>query len=61
MNGIEATKLIRDFRPELPIIATTAYAQTGNEHRFLEAGCNDYISKPIKKEKLLSLIRKYVE
>lgn len=61
MNGDEATKKIRVFRPELPIIATTAHAQTGDEHRFLEAGCNDYIAKPIKKEKLLSIIKKYVE
>ncbi|MBU1369213.1 MAG: PAS domain S-box protein [Bacteroidetes bacterium] len=61
MNGIEATKLIREFRPELPVVATTAYAQTGDEHRILEAGCNDYLAKPIKMEKLLSLIRKYVE
>lgn len=57
MNGIEATKLIREFRPDLPIIATTAYAQMGDEHRFLEAGCNDYISKPINKDKLLSIIK----
>ena len=61
MNGDEATKQIRVFRPELPIIAITAYAQTGDEHRFLEAGCNDYIAKPIKKEKILSLIKKYIE
>jgi signal transduction histidine kinase/CheY-like chemotaxis protein len=61
MNGLEATKSIREFRPELPIIATTADSQTGEEHRFLKAGCDDYIAKPIKKEKILSLIRKYVD
>lgn len=60
MNGIEATKQIREFRPELPIIATTAYAQTGDEHRFIDAGCSDYLPKPIKKEKLLCLIDQYV-
>lgn len=60
MNGIEATRQIREFRPELPIIATTAYAQIGNEHSFLETGFNDYLAKPIKKEKLLALISKYV-
>ncbi|MHC1736685.1 MAG: PAS domain S-box protein [Ignavibacteriaceae bacterium] len=59
MNGDEATRLIRTFRPDLPIIATTAYAQTGDEDRFLEAGCTDYIPKPIKKEILLALISKY--
>lgn len=60
MNGEEATKQIRVFRPELPIIATTAYAQTGDENRFHEAGFNDYLPKPIKKEKLLSIITKYI-
>jgi signal transduction histidine kinase len=59
MNGLEATRLIRGFRPELPIIATTAYAQTGDEQRFLDAGCNGYLAKPIKKDKLLALIQKY--
>lgn len=61
LNGDEATKQIRVFRSELPIIATTAYAQTGDEHYFLEAGCNDYLPKPIKKEKLLAIIKKYAE
>lgn len=60
LNGDEATKQIRVFRPELPIIATTAYTQTGDEHRFLEAGCNDYLPKPIEKEKLRSVIKKHV-
>jgi CheY-like chemotaxis protein len=58
MNGIEATQLIHEFRPELPVIATTANAQTGDEHRFLAAGCADYLAKPIKKDKLLALIQK---
>ncbi len=56
MNGIEATRQIREYKPGLPIIATTAHAQTGDKHRFIEAGCSDYLSKPIKKEKLLALI-----
>jgi PAS domain S-box-containing protein len=61
MNGLEATKLIREFRPELPIIATTAYAHTGDEQRFLAAGCNGYLAKPIKKEKLLLLLQKLIK
>ena len=59
MNGLEATQLIHGFRPELPIIATTAYAQTGEEHRFLAAGCNAYLAKPVKKDKLVTLLLKY--
>ncbi|MDZ7743189.1 MAG: response regulator [Bacteroidota bacterium] len=61
MNGLEATKRIREFRPELPIIATTAYAQTGDEQRFLTAGCDGYLPKPIKKDKLLELFQKYLK
>lgn len=60
IHGDEAAKQIRVFRPELPIIATTSYAITGDEQRFLEAGCNDYLAKPIKKEKLIALIKKYI-
>lgn len=56
MDGLEATKLIHEFRPELPIIATTAYAQTGDESRFLEAGCVGYLAKPIKREKLMAVL-----
>lgn len=59
MNGIEATKRIRSLKPEIPIIATTAYAQTGDKERFLSEGCNDYLAKPIRKEKFLEIIRKY--
>lgn len=61
LNGDDATKQIRVFRPELPIIAITAHALTGDEPRFLEAGCTDYLAKPILKNKLLALISKYVE
>lgn len=59
MNGVEATKLIREFKPELPIIATTAYALTGDEHRLLETGITDYLAKPINKEKLIEVLRKF--
>ena len=61
LNGDDATKQIRVFRPELPIIAITAHALTGDEPRFLEAGCTDYLAKPILKKKLLAIIKKYVE
>jgi signal transduction histidine kinase/ActR/RegA family two-component response regulator len=60
MNGIETTKQIREFRPELPIIATTAYAQTGDGQLCLQAGCNDYLPKPIQKEDLIKLLNKYL-
>lgn len=60
MNGLEATRLIREFRPALPIIATTAYAQTGDKQRFLAAGCNSYLAKPFKQECLLAILKQYL-
>ena len=59
MNGLEATKVIREFNREIPIIAQTALAFADDRIMAIEAGCNDYISKPILSDKLLSLIRKY--
>jgi len=60
MDGIEATKIISSFRDNLPVIAITAYARSGEEHVMMEAGCVDYVSKPFNKEKLLELIRKHM-
>jgi CheY-like chemotaxis protein len=59
LNGYEATREIREFNEEVIIIAQTAYALTGDKEKALEAGCNDYIAKPISKDKLLTLIKKY--
>ncbi|MBE9469184.1 MAG: PAS domain S-box protein [Bacteroidetes bacterium] len=56
MNGYEATKLIREFNKEIVIVAQTAHAMKGDKEKAIEAGCDDYISKPIIKEKLLDII-----
>jgi len=61
MGGYEATRQIRLFNQEVVIIAQTAYGLTGDREKSIEAGCNDYISKPINKDKLLSLIQKYLK
>lgn len=60
MSGEEATAEIRKFNPDIPIIAQTAYAMTDDKNKFLNVGCNDYISKPIQKEEMLKLIEKYL-
>ena len=52
MDGLEATRQIREFNNQVIIIAQTAYSLTGDRERALEAGCNDYLSKPIRKEEL---------
>jgi len=59
MNGYEATRKIREFNKDVIIIAQTAFALTGDREKAIETGCNDYISKPIVKAELLSLIKKY--
>jgi len=59
MNGYEATKEIRKFNPEVIILAQTAFALEGDKAKTIEAGCNGYISKPIKKEELANLVQHY--
>jgi len=58
MDGYEAIRLIRQFNKSVVIIAQTAFAMTGDREKALERGCNDYISKPIRKDKLIALIQK---
>jgi len=60
MNGFDATKLMKKKKPNVPIISQTAYAMAEDRAKSLEAGCNDYISKPIPSQKLLDLIEKYI-
>ena len=60
MNGIEATKLIKLQRPDLPIIAQTAYAFTEERAEILGVGCDEFLSKPINKSQLFALINKYI-
>lgn len=60
MNGYEAIKMIRETRPDLTIIAQTAFALSNEMLKAFNAGSNDYISKPFKKEQLLTLIRKHL-
>jgi PAS domain S-box-containing protein len=59
MSGYEATKKIKEKKPNLPIIAQTAYAMKSDEIEALNAGCDGYISKPIVEENLLELISKF--
>ena len=61
MDGIEATKEIRKRGfDDIPIVAITAHAMKGDRKRCLEAGMNDYITKPIKKEIVLKTIEKWI-
>ena len=59
MNGFEATTSIRAFNSELIIIAQTAYALAGDREKAINAGCTDYITKPINKDTLFELLHFY--
>lgn len=59
MNGFEATQEIRKFNKEVIIIAQTALGFAEDRKKALAVGCNDYLSKPIKQDKLCSVIEKY--
>ena len=56
MNGYEATRQIKQLRPELPVIAQTAFTSNENKEKAAEAGCDRFITKPIKKNELLLII-----
>ena len=58
LNGMEAVKQIREFNKKVFIIAQTAYAQDDYKETTIEAGCNDYIEKPVNKNKLIDIISK---
>jgi CheY-like chemotaxis protein len=61
MDGITAAREIRKLWPQIgpKIIAVTAYALKGDRERCLEAGMDDYISKPIQKKELEAILLKY--
>jgi CheY-like chemotaxis protein len=59
MGGYEATRQIRGFNKQVVIIAQTAYGLSGDREKAIEAGCNDYISKPINRTELLAMIQKH--
>ncbi len=60
ITGYEAIRLIKQHKPQLKIIAQTAYAASDDKQKALEAGCINYISKPLKSKMLLSLLNKHL-
>ena len=66
LNGIEATKQILEIeksekRNHTPVIALTANALKGDRERFLEAGMDEYLTKPVNKEKLLEIFNQFIK
>lgn len=60
INGLKATIMIKEFRPDLVVIAQTAYAFESEKDEAIQTGCDGYLTKPINKEELLSIISNYI-
>jgi CheY-like chemotaxis protein len=61
MNGYEATQVLKKKYPNLPIVAQTAFAMSDDREKAIDAGCDDYLAKPIKSKDLLSVVGKYIK
>ena len=62
MDGLEATRILKAdaTTKNIPIVVLTSYAMKGDKERILEAGCNEYLSKPIDIRELLKTVSKYL-
>ncbi len=61
VTGIEATKEIKKIHPHIPIVAQTAYSSSCHKEDAADAGCNDFISKPIEKDTLEDVLEKFLK
>ena len=61
IDGLEATRQIKLIKKQVPIIAITAYAMSGDEERMLAAGCDGYLSKPINNKSLLEKMAEFIK
>jgi len=60
-DGIEATKKIKELRPDLPVIMQTAYPSRENKKKSQKAGCSEFLEKPINRKELFAAISKYFD
>ncbi|MCX7985906.1 MAG: response regulator [Bacteroidales bacterium] len=60
MDGYQATRIIKEIYPDIPIIAQTAFAMTEDRQKCLAVGCNEYITKPYNERTLLKLIATFL-
>jgi CheY-like chemotaxis protein len=61
IDGYEATKKIREKNQTLPIIGLSSHAMSGDEVKALQAGCNDYLTKPINDKLLFEKLKEYLK
>ncbi len=59
IDGVEVTKIIKNKNKEIPVIALTSYAMKGDKERFLAAGFDEYMSKPLDVTAFLKRLEKY--
>ena len=60
MNGLDATRIIKEVNHDIPIVALSAYAFEDNIREAREAGCDEFMAKPFRVEDLLDVVQKYV-
>ena len=61
MSGLDATRIIKEVNPDIPIVALSAYAFDDNIREAREAGCDEFMAKPFRVEDLLDTVQKYVD
>lgn len=60
MDGYEATRRIRETLQSTPIIGLSAHAMSGHEQKAKDAGCNDYLTKPVDEDLLMEKLKEYL-
>ena len=61
MDGLEATRIIRSYSMLIPIVTLTAYAFESDREQAFEAGCSDFLTKPVQSGELKAVLGKYLE
>lgn len=61
MNGLDATRIIKEVNPDIPVVALSAYAFDENILEAKEAGCDEFMAKPFRVEDLLDMVQKYIK
>jgi CheY-like chemotaxis protein len=60
LNGLDATRRIKQMLPSVNIVAQTAYSTSEDREQAISAGCSDFVSKPIDRETLQEMIQKHL-
>ena len=60
MNGLDATRIIKEVNPDIPVVALSAYAFDENIREAMAAGCDEFMAKPFRVEDLIDMVEKYV-